>query len=153
HVRTYEVDHLDHLDRVLEQLGLLHVARDAVEHEQLSLGMELIDHFHPLDVVLPHVHRELIRHQLAAAGVFPEDPAHLALEVQRAKDVAGGTVVKTRDRGNDLSLRSLARAGRAKEEDALVLHGLSKTLGTVVLAFHAAAPFSVEESATSGTVA
>jgi ABC-type sugar transport system ATPase subunit len=61
---------------------------DTVE-EELAFGMKLVDHLHPLDVLLPEAHRQLIGDEPALAGVFPEGAAHLAAQIEGAEDIAG----------------------------------------------------------------
>ena len=86
--------------------------------------MELADHLHAFDVLLPQADGEFIRHQLAAAGVFPEDPAHLALQIERAEDIAAGAVIKAGDGAEDLALSAFAGARGAEEEDGFIAHHL-----------------------------
>ena len=52
--------------------------------------MELIDHLHPLHELLPDADGNVIRHQLPRPGIFPKRAADFALEIEQAKDVAGG---------------------------------------------------------------
>src|SRR5205085_916349 len=109
-----------HLQHVLKQLLLREVPRQPVEHEELGLGVEVVDVLHPLHVLLPQVDRELIRHQLPPPGILLELAPDRAGQVERAKDVAGRAVREARNRPDDLPLRPLAAAGGAEEQDGLV---------------------------------
>ncbi len=92
-----EVDDADDVDGVLKQAGLLDAARHAVENEQFGVRVELVDHFHAADVLAPDVEGKLVGHEFAAAGVSPDKPAGLGLEVEAAEDVAGGRVEEAGD--------------------------------------------------------
>src|SRR5205085_1451456 len=91
---------------------------------KFGIGAELIDQFHALDVLLPKLDGEFVRHQFAAAGVFLELAAHFAGEIERSEDVAGGAVIEAGDGADDLPLGALARAARAEGKDGSVVGSL-----------------------------
>src|SRR5208282_573955 len=72
--------------------------------------------FGRLDVMLPEADGRLVGHQLPAAGVVKKDFPQLRVRGQVAEDLAAGEMVKVGDAAQDAALRSLARAGRAKQQ-------------------------------------
>lgn len=81
-IRADEVNHLYDVDGVVEEFGLLDVSGDAVEDEDFAVGMELVDHLHALDVLLPKFDRNFVGDELSLAGVFPEYAAHFTLQIE-----------------------------------------------------------------------
>jgi len=68
--------------------------RNAVEDENLCLGMELVDHLHSLDVLLPELDGKLIGDQFAAAGIVDELLAERRPRVQRTEHIAACAMEK-----------------------------------------------------------
>lgn len=73
-----------------------------------------------MDVLLPHSDGEFIRNQFTLGAALQELFAERASHVERAKHIAASQVIEARDMPQNLSLRSLADAGRSEEEDGLV---------------------------------
>jgi len=73
---------------------LLHAARNAVEHEYFGFRVKPVNPFHALDVILPEINGEFVRHKFAARGIFPELPTYIALQIQRTKHIAAGEMVE-----------------------------------------------------------
>ena len=121
-IRTLEVDDFDDIERVIQKSGLLDVARDAIENQHLRQRAELLDHLHPLDVLLPEFDGEFIGNKLAPAGILPENSTHLAAEIERAEDVAASGVKKAGDRADDLPLGAFTATRGTKKQHALISH-------------------------------
>jgi hypothetical protein len=90
------------------------VPRDSVQDEDFAVGMELVYHLHPLDVLLPEPDGDFIGHKLSLARVLPKHAAHFALEIERSEDIARGAVVEAGDGSDDFPLRAFAAAGGAE---------------------------------------
>ncbi len=114
-IRADEVNDFHDVDGVVEELGLLDVSGDAVEDDKFTVGMELVDHLHALDVLLPEFDGDFVGDELSLAGVFPEYSAHFALEIERPEDVTGGAVIEAGDGTDDFALGSFSAAGGSEE--------------------------------------
>src|SRR4051812_46650066 len=98
-------------------MGLRGSSGNSVEDEDFGFGMELVDELHALNVLAPDIDGKFVRHELPAGGVFPKESAGFALQVEGAKDIAGGAVEEAGDGAEDFPLRAFAAAGSAEEED------------------------------------
>jgi len=99
--------------------GLLAIAGDAVEHEEIDLGFKDVGFDAVFDVGLPELDGEVIGHELAAAGVFDEFLAEGCAGVEGAKDIATGEVMEAGDMAEDLTLGAFAAAGGTEDEEGL----------------------------------
>jgi hypothetical protein len=114
-----EVEELEDVDVVGHVFGLLAIAGDAVEHEEIDLGFEDVGFNAVFDVGLPELDGEVVWHELAAAGVFDELLAEGCAGVEGAKDIAAGEVMEAGDVAEDLTLGAFAAAGGAEDEEGL----------------------------------
>lgn len=112
-----EVEDLEDLDVLLHVAGLLDVAGDAIEDEEVDLGFELVGFDTVFDVGLPELDGEVIGYELAAAGVFDEFLAEGGAGVEGAEDIAAGEVVEAGDAAEDDALGAFAAAGGAEDEE------------------------------------
>src|SRR5580765_7352140 len=119
-----EIENRFHLERVGEHSGLVDVARDAVEHERVAGRMEATGVLAVVNELPPQLNGRLIRHKLAAAGVFDEHTRERVRSRERAEDVAAGEVEKIRNSAEDFALRAFASAGCAKEKNGAIFHGV-----------------------------
>ena len=119
-IRAHQVKHREHFEILIDMLRLIHIARNAVEHQQVNI--RLVDRQHRLrvHVLSPHLNREFIRHQLAARGVLHKTLAEIRSHVERAKHIAAGKVIEARNLAEDLALRALTSAWSAKEQNGFV---------------------------------
>ena len=121
-IRAGKVEDLLHVDDVAHDARLAHVARDAVEDERVDVRLESMRADDVGDVGLPEFHGDVVRYELALAGIFEELLAEFRARIQRAKDIAASTVEKARDRSQNLALCPLAAAGRAEDQVCPVFH-------------------------------
>ena len=70
---TVQEKYRPHIQHSIEHLCLVQIARDAVQDEDIFLGMKPSDPFAVLDKIPPQLYRRLIRHELAVSGVFDEN--------------------------------------------------------------------------------
>ena len=105
-----------HVDQLVHDLGLADISRDAVEHENVDVGFEVMAIDRGVDSRLPELDRDFVRNELAFAGVFQKSAADLGARVDRAKDVAAGAMKKARDAAESFALRAFAAPGRAEEK-------------------------------------
>src|SRR5439155_22194697 len=117
-----QMNDLEDIQRILQQLRLLHVARNAVENKNFAGRMELVDHFHSLDVLLPELHGKFVGHELATRRIFPGDPAHFRAQIQAAENVAAGRVKESGNGPQNLALSALAAARSAEKEHGFIPH-------------------------------
>ena len=115
-----EMKDLQHFDVLLHELSLLHVARDAVQNQEIDVRLELVSAYAVMDAGAPQLDGDLIRHQLAAARIGHKLLPQLCAGVERAEDVAASHVMKARDSPHDQPLRALAAARRAEDEEGAV---------------------------------
>src|SRR5437773_1304873 len=75
-----------------------------------------------VDRLSPQLNRDLVRHELAFAGIFKKGLADFCARVDRAEYIAAGAMIKARNRAEGFSLRALAASRRAKKDKRVVLH-------------------------------
>ena len=119
---TGEMENFFHVDHFLHDLGLADISRNSVEDENVDVRLELVRVLGRIDRFFPKFDRDVIRDQLAFAGIFEERFANLAARVDGAEHVAARAMKKARDRAERLALRAFAAAGRAKEDERPVFH-------------------------------
>ena len=66
-VRAGQMKNFPHPDNVLQHLCLVDVARDAVEHQKIVVGMKSVRLDALIDADLPKLDRYFVRHQFATA--------------------------------------------------------------------------------------
>ena len=66
-VRAGQMKNFSHPDNVLQHLRLVDVARDAVEHQKIVVGMKSVRLDALIDADLPKLDRYFVRHQFATA--------------------------------------------------------------------------------------
>ena len=66
-VRAGQMENFSHPDNVLQHLRLVDVARDAVEHQKIVVGMKSVRLDALIDADLPKLDRYFVRHQFATA--------------------------------------------------------------------------------------
>lgn len=127
-----EVDHLLNVEAVGEHARLVAIARDAVEHEAVGLGLETSGGDELLDLLRPEVDRDVVGDERALAGVFEEGHADRTGEIEGTEHIAAREVLETGDAAEDFTLCAFARAGGTKEEDGLVFHKYNKAEVTTI---------------------
>ena len=111
-----EMKHAQHFDVLLHVLGLLHVARDAVQHEEVDLRLEHVGIDALLDVLAPEFHGHVVRDEFAAAGVLDKFLPKRRPRVQGPEHISAGQVMKARDGSQNLALGAFAAAWGAEDE-------------------------------------
>ena len=119
-VRTGQVENPPHPHRVLQHLGLVEVARDAVEHEEVVVGMEGVCLDALFDADFPQLNGDLVGHEFAAAGIFEKLPPEGSAQIQSTEDIAAGAMEIPRHLAEGSSLGSFAAAGGAENQIGLV---------------------------------
>ena len=93
-----EVDDQEHIEVLVQQLGLVHVARDAIQHQQVCIRLVLAQDRAGPHVLVPHLNRDVVGHQQPLGGVLHEGLAQLGGRVEGAEDLTAGEVVQPWDR-------------------------------------------------------
>lgn len=104
-----------------EDERLLDAARDAVEDENIDVGLEHVKIGAGVDLDFEIADREFVGDELAFAGVGNELLPDRGAGVHGAEGVPHREVVKTGDGPEDFALGSLAAAGCPEENKGLVL--------------------------------
>src|SRR4051812_32896454 len=115
--------HLFHVDELVHDPRLADISRNAVEHQDIDIGLKRVRVHGRIDLRFPELDGNFVRHQLAFARVVEKSGAHLRPRVDRSKYISTGAMKKARDTAEGASLGSLAAAGRAKKKIGLVFHG------------------------------
>ncbi len=116
------MEHLLHVDELIHDLGLADIPRYAIEHQRIDIGLELMPIDCGVDPRFPELHRNLIRDQLAFAGVFQKRAADRRAGIDGAKDIAAGAMKKARNGSERFALGALTAAGRPEEEVGFIFH-------------------------------
>ena len=119
-----EVEDGEDIEAVLENAGLVEVAGDAVEDEDVAIGMELAGAGGVIDGLAPEGDGGFIRDEQAAAGVFDELAAEGIFDAEVAEDIAAGAVEETGDGAQDPALGAFAGAGSAEQKNGAIFHAV-----------------------------
>src|SRR4051812_5302263 len=106
---------------------------DTVQHERIVVGMKTAVVSAVVDEIPPEIDSRLVRHKLAAAGIFEEDLAHGAVRFETAENLTAGAMEEVGDGSENFALCPFARAWRSKQQDGAILHGASLCLTTISL--------------------
>jgi len=110
-----EVQQQFDVDVLFEHLALVHVARDAVEDQQVVFRIETAGGPLCFEPVQEYTNRDVIRGQLPASAVFPDDLAVGGMGIQLPKNNAAGKVIKPGNDRQDVPLCSFPRSGNAED--------------------------------------
>src|SRR5580704_4607888 len=99
-----KVKNAAHVQRVLEHLSLADVAGDAVQDESVRGGLETAGALDVYDELTPEINRGLVRDEFAAAGIFEEDVADIAIGGEVAENVAASAMEKVGNAAEDFAL-------------------------------------------------
>src|SRR5207248_1161797 len=86
-------------------------------------GLEFMGVDRGIDCFLPQFDGDLVRDELALARVLEKCLAYLAASIDRAKNIAARTMIKTRDAPERFTLCALTTTGMAKKDVGFVFHG------------------------------
>src|SRR5215210_964443 len=111
-----------HIQHFRHDLRLAQVAGNAVEHEGIDVLLESVCADRVFDAGLPKLHRVLIGHELASAGIIEKCLPEWSARVQRAKHIAARAVKETRDGAENLALGPFTATWRAEDEVGFVSH-------------------------------
>src|SRR3954469_19396695 len=110
------MEHLLHIDQVVHDLGLANISRDAVEHQDVDVGLERVRVYGRIDLRFPKLDGYFIRHELALARILEEGGADLRPSIDRPKHISAGAVKKARDASEGVALGAFAAARGAEKE-------------------------------------
>jgi hypothetical protein len=119
-IAAAEIEDGGDVQKFPQHFRLTNIARDAVQHKRVALGMEMSGCRKTMDVSLPKLDRRLVGHQFAAAGILNENLPEWRFRTQVAEHVATTAMDETRNRAEDFSMRALARTRRAEHEDGAI---------------------------------
>src|SRR6185312_10741192 len=120
-----EIKNPDDVQGVLEHLSLVRIARDAVQHERVGLGIEPAGLGRAQDGLPPQVNGRFVGNEFTAARIIDKGAADFAFDGEVAKNVTAGAVKKVRDVAEDFSLSAFAGAGRAEQKNRAVFHAIA----------------------------
>jgi hypothetical protein len=104
-----------HVELGTEDLGLVAIAGDAVEHEEIDVGLESTGVDHRVDLRRPEADADVVWDELALARIMKEGFAEVGTHIDRAKDIAAGAMIKAGDGAENFALGSFA-GSRSTEE-------------------------------------
>src|SRR5215471_11343305 len=110
------------IDHFLHDFRLSNVPWNAIEHERVDVGFELMRFNGRVDRLPPELDGDIVRHELSLARIFQERLADFGARVDRAEHIAAGAMIKARDRAERFALRAFAAARRTKEDECVVSH-------------------------------
>jgi hypothetical protein len=97
-IRAGKMKDLFHIDHFIHDLGLTHVARNAIKDEHIDIGLKLVRIDRGIDAGLPKLHRNVIGDELTPAGKFEKRTPKSGARIDRAKNVAASAMKEARDR-------------------------------------------------------
>ncbi len=106
----------DDVERIFQHFRLMQVARNAVEHQRVRIGMKPPHLRGGVNEFAPKFDGGPVGHQRTFAGVFNENFPKFAFRAQVAENVAASAVEKIRDNAEHAAVGALARTGRAEHE-------------------------------------
>ena len=92
-VGTDEMHNLQHLDMSGEQLGLLGIAGNSIENEQVGIGLVVVENLPRVHVLLPELYGDVVRYEGSARGVLADLLAQLGVDIDGAENIAAGEVL------------------------------------------------------------
>ena len=98
-----------------EDFRLVDVAGNAVEHEEVDVGLEASGFFHRLDLLRPEFDGDVVGNELAFAGIFQKSLAQGRADIDGAKDVAAGAVKEAGNGADDFALSAFTGTWSPKE--------------------------------------
>jgi hypothetical protein len=116
------MEHLLNVDQFVHDFRLADVSWNAVEHENINIGLEGVRIHGRVDLGFPEFHGDLVRDELPFARILQKSPAHLRAGIDRPKDVSTGAMEKAGNAAKRAALGAFAAARRAEEEVGLVFH-------------------------------
>ena len=120
----------DDINVFLQDLGLNAVSRNAVEDQQVFVGLEVREHAEPVEMPFPDADGDLIGDEHSLGGEAADLTTFGRVDVERAEDVATREVIEAGDLAQDSPLRSFANAWRTEQQhrmEAVGRHGLQHT--------------------------
>jgi hypothetical protein len=114
--------HFFHVDHFLHDSSLPDIPRNPIQDECVDVWFKFVCLHCRIDRLPPELNCDLIRHELALAGVLKEGFANLRARVDGTKYIAAGAMIKARDCAERFALRPFAAARRAKEDKSIVSH-------------------------------
>src|SRR5205807_4428062 len=121
-VGTREMKDLFHINQLSHDLGLVHISRNAVEHENVDIRLEFVAIDGGVDRFFPEFDRDVVRNELTFARIFQKRLPDFGARIYGPKDVAARAMIEARDRSERLALGPFAAAGRAKQNKRAVFH-------------------------------
>src|ERR1700677_360568 len=102
-----------YVELIAENLRLVNIAGNAVQHEKIDIGLESPGLDHCRNLRRPETDCDVIRDKLAFARVLQECFSVLGANVDGTKHIAASQMKKTRNRSDNFALGAFAGTGRA----------------------------------------
>src|SRR5437868_11006964 len=116
------MENFSHVNHLLHDLCLIHVPRNAIQHQSVDIWLKFVSIDRGINRFLPKLDRNLVGNELAFTRVLEEGFAYGCPGIDRAKDIAAGAVEKARDTAQSFALCAFAASGRTEEDERLVFH-------------------------------
>lgn len=121
-VRALKMENAAHVEAGTEDLGLVDITGNAIEDEEVDIGFESTGLDHGIDLIGPKPDGNIVRDELAFAGILQEGLAEIRTHVDGAKDIATSAMKKAGDGAENFALSAFAGTGGAKEKKGFIKH-------------------------------
>lgn len=121
-VRAGEVEDVEDVDERFHEAGLFDVAGNAIEHEEIDIGLDEVHFGAGVDICLPELDGEFVGDEFAAAGVFDEFLAEWGTGIEGAEDFTADEMDEAGDAAEDGSLGAFAAAGGSEDQECPEAH-------------------------------
>ena len=112
------------LDHIVHNDGLLDIARDAIENEEIDIGFKSVRTDGILDASCPEFDGDFGGNEQAFAGVFQKPLPQWGACIEGTEDISAGKMKKTGNGAEGASLGAFAAAGSTEYEESFVTHAM-----------------------------
>src|SRR5437773_8666613 len=117
-----EMKNFFHVDELPHDLGLIHIPRNAVEHEDVDVRFEFVRVHRGIDRFFPKFDSNVVWNELAFARVFQKRFPDFCARIDRTKHLAARTMIKALNGTERFALGPFPAAGRTKQDERAVFH-------------------------------
>jgi len=114
-VRAFEMENTADVEAVAEDLGLVDIAGNAIEDEEVDVGLETASLDHAVNLVGPEADRNIVGDQLAFTGILQKGFAEIGANINSPKNIATGAMKKAGNGTENFTLGSFAGTRSAKK--------------------------------------
>lgn len=117
---TGKMEKLKNVDMLLQQLSLFNIARDPIEHQDVNVRLEHVQHGPGVNLLLEIANRELIGDESSRSGIGNKLLPDGCPRIHGAKGVTHGEMIESRNGAEDCALCAFATAGSTEENEGFI---------------------------------